>query len=190
MATTNRLRPTRHRLIIITAILLTVGATALIAGVYTADAQADLTLGELTVGDTEQTVDGEVSDVELGATLDYSYEVPDGTRRIVQLEARQPGGEWQTVDYAQDEIAGGSDTGTVLLSGSLLDATDLTTGDVSPALAESETTDLEVRASIEIRRDGGDAVTHNVTDTTTLTLTDSTELTATVGGSGTLTVQE
>jgi hypothetical protein len=93
------------------------------------------------------------------------------------------------VDYQQQRDPSGSASGTVTLSGSVLEHDTYTTESFQPAVASTSTREIVVQAVIEIQRSGGDAVTHTVTDTATIRLTDDAELTATVGGTGVVSVE-
>lgn len=167
-----------------------IGLGILMLGTPTAQgATADLTLGNLTVDGVNRTVSGNVTDVTLTATLDYSFEVPDATQRVVKIQAGADTSSLSTVDYAVQMDPSGTASGTVTLSGSVLSATTLTASDVDPTVASTETTEFVVRAVIEVTRDNGETVTATVTDTVTVTVTDGTELSAQVGGTGNVTVQ-
>jgi hypothetical protein len=76
----------------------------------------------------------------------------------------------------------------VSLSGDITDHSGITASDLDPGVAATKTTDLQIKAGIEVERDNGDTVTGNATDTATLALTDGTTFTAKIGGSGDLTV--
>jgi len=177
-----------QRYTIITAVVL-VGIIGVVAVAAQPSAgQTDLTLDSLDVAGVNQTVDGEVSDVTLSTELDYQHDVPDAERRIITLWVGPSEDSLEQLTFAQESISGDPASGTVELSGSVFDHSEIDAQTVAPELAETKETDLVVQARVEIRRSGGESVVHNVTDTTTLRLTDGAELTATVGGTGDLTV--
>lgn len=167
------------------AALLVLSAVILV-GAQDADGAPTAEAGDLTVTDVNRTVSGDVTDVSVTAELDYSFDVPDAERRIVKLKVGPDAGNLSTVAFRQDSSPGGADAGTVTLSGSVLDATNLTAAEVDPALASNTTTDLVVAATIEVRRAGGDPVTDTVTAPLSMTLRDGTDLTASVGGNVTV----
>jgi len=151
--------------------------------------EADIAVGSLSVADVNRTVNGNVSDVTLSTDLAYEHDVPDADRRVLKLKVGPSADNLETVAFRNDRDVAGTDSGTVILSGSVLDHTEWTAGDMDPALAATKTTELTVQAEIEITRANGQTVTDTVTDTVTVTLHDGSELTAAIGGDGTLTVE-
>jgi len=176
----------KHRLAITLAVLV-VAALALTV-VASESATAEMQMGSLSVADTNQTVDADVSDVTLSADLSYEYDVPDADRRLVKLKAGTSRDDLKTITYANDAYADPTDSGTVTLSGSLVDNGVVTTEDVNPPVAGDTSTDIVVEAVLEIQRDNGETVTRTVTDTATLTLQDGASLEASIGGTGSLSV--
>jgi len=174
-------------------IATTLGIIALVAvgavvATQPASGQAEIQTGDLTISDTDETINGDVSDVRLSTTLDYSHDVPDAERRLIMLSVAPVGGDSERIAFVQDTVNGDPASGTVTLDGSLFDHSEIDAKTVAPELASEQTTEIEVTAEIEVRRESGDPVTHTVTDTATLSLTDGTDLTAELGGSGGLTV--
>jgi hypothetical protein len=168
-------------------VLLTLG----VAGAFVAPsspAQASMQMDGLSVADTNKTVSGNVTDVALTTDLSYQHDVPDADRRIVKLKVGPSKDDLTLVDYQQQRDPSGSASGTVTLSGSVLEHDTYTGESFQPAVASTSTREIVVQAVIEIQRSGGDAVTHTVTDTATVRLTDDAELTATVGGTGVVSV--
>lgn len=188
MATNQRLRPWQYRLLAIMIGLTLVVGGAITAATMPATGQTNVEMGEFRVGDVNETVDGDVSDVTLAADLAYQHDVPDATRRLVKLKVGPDEDNLETVAFVQDDDPSGQDSGTVTLSGSLTDTSAFDAADFDPALAESQTREVVVAATIEVRRANGDPVTTTVTDTVTVTLHDGATLSATVGGSGSINV--
>lgn len=188
MATNQRLRPWQYRLLAIMIGLTFVVGGAITAATMPATGQTNVEMGEFRVGDVNETVDGDVSDVTLAADLSYQHDVPDATRRLVKLKVGPDEDNLETVAFVQDDDPSGQDSGTVTLSGSLTDTSAFDAADFDPALAESQTREVVVAATIEVRRANGDPVTTTVTDTVTVTLHDGATLSATVGGSGSIDV--
>jgi len=65
-------------------IATTLGIIALVAvgavvATQPASGQAEIQTGDLTISDTDETINGDVSDVRLSTTLDYSHDVPDAS---------------------------------------------------------------------------------------------------------------
>lgn len=172
-----------YSLAIITLVLMAIAAGALY-GANTADAEASVEFGAFDIADHDETIDGDVSDVDVAATLDYQTDVPDAERRLIYLRAGPTDGEMETLDFVQQTVNGDPETGTVTLDGSLLDHPELDAKAFGPTVADSETTEIDVQAELEVRRENGETVTHVVEDTVTITLTDDSELTAELGGSG------
>lgn len=155
----------------------------------TPDAQASMQMDGLSVADTNETVSGNVTDVQLHADLSYQHDVPDAERRLVSLKVGPTRDDLTLLDYTQTRGPEGSASGTVALSGSLLQHDRFSAEDFDPDVASTSSREIVVRAVIEVQRAGGDAVVHTVTDTATVTLTDDAELTATIGGSGSVSVE-
>lgn len=175
-------------IVIATAVLLAaVGGAAVMAP--SAEAQADLTLDTLSVSGANQTVGGNVTDVMLSTTLDYQHDVPDATRRIVKLKAGPSADDLTLLDYQQVRDPAGTASGSVTLSGSVLDHSAWTADTFAPGIANTTSQEVVVQAVVEVHRETGDVVRHSVTDTATVTLTDDTELTVSVGGTGNVTVR-
>ncbi|AFH22477.1 hypothetical protein OSG_eHP27_00125 [environmental Halophage eHP-27] len=167
---------------------LVVGAGVALA-LPTAAGSASLEMDGLSVAGTNETVSGNVSDVQLQTTLTYSHDVPDAERRIVRLKVGPTADDLTLLDYQQTRDPTGTASGTVELAGSVLDHPSWTAKTFDPGLANTTSQEVVVQAVVEVQRAGGDAVTHTVTDTATVTLTDDAELTATISGDGSLTVQ-
>jgi len=180
-----------YRLGIIIVVLTAVGLGAVAVADPAGAATADVSTETLSVSGANQTVvEGEnVSDVTLSATLAYDHDVPDATQRVVELRVGPQGGDTQYVDYVVESEPSGTASGEVDLSGSVIEATDLTADDFDPATATTTTQDLVVEAVIEVERENGETVRHVASDTATVTIEDGTDLTVTVGGDGDLTVE-
>ena len=164
-------------------IMLPIATVAALTLAPQSAAASGLTLGALTVSDVNRTINGNVTDVRVNARLDYQHDVPDATRRIVKLQVGPSENDLETVTFIQEPDPQGKTSGTVELSGSLLDANAFSRMDFDPALADSKTTEVVVRATVEVRREGGSPVTKSVTKHVSVSLTDGTELTVDVGGS-------
>lgn len=171
----------------LTALVVTGGALAVTSG--SAGAQATLDTSEFSVEGANTTTTGNVSDVTLAASVDYSHDVPDATRRIVKLKVGPEGGSTELVDYRQTREPDGTASGTLDLSGSVLEHGELSAESFNPPLAETTSRELVVEAVIEVQRSGGDAVTKTVSDTVTVTVNDGAELTVSLGGSGSVSVK-
>jgi len=182
------LRPWQYRLVAIMTGVTLVTVAALLTATAPAAGQSDLELGTLTVSDVNRTVDGDVSDVQIDAQLDYSHDVPDATRRIVTLKAGPSADNLETVTFAQESGPAGTDSGSVSLSGSLTELDAYSASDFDPALADSQTRTVVVAAEIEVRRESGEPVVTQVTEPVTIQLHDGAVLSADVGGSGDITV--
>jgi len=178
-----------YRLGIITLVLALIGVGALGIATTSAGAESTLDMTGLDVADVNRTVSGDVSDVTLSVDLSYSHEVPDATRRVIKIQVGPDKDSLTTLDYINEQDMAGTDSGTVTLSGSILDAQGLTASEIDPALASTNETQVVVQAEIEITRSNGETVTETVTDTATLRLTDGGNLTASIGGSGEFTVE-
>lgn len=180
-----------YRLGIIIVVLTAFGLGALALAEPAGAATADVSTETLSISGADHTVgEGEnVSDVTLSATLAYDHDVPDATQRVVELRVGPEGGETEYVDYQVETNPSGTASGEVDLSGSVIDATDLTAADFDPAVANTTTQDLVIEAVIEVERENGETVRHVATDTATVTVEDGTDLTVTVGGDGDLTVE-
>lgn len=173
-----------HRLGLIAVALAVVGVAALAGATATADADVSMQTDSLDIPSVNKTVSGNVTDATLSTTLSYQTDVPDADRRIIKLKAGPTRDNLELLDYTQQSVSD-STSGTVTLSGSLLDHPQLTADVLNPARAGQTTTDLVVQAEIEVSRtDGKDAVTHTVTDDVTLQLTDDGQLVAQIGGTG------
>lgn len=177
-----------HRLAIATVALSLIGAGSL-ALAHSASAQTSVSVEDLTIADLNQTVDGDVSDARLSATLDYAADVPDAERVTIRLEAGPTGGTTDLIAYDSMGVSGGAESGTVTLEGSLTDHPSLSAADFDPGVAATQSVDLTVNASIEVQRANGQAVSSSAIDTATVRLTDGTNLTASIGGSGEITVE-
>lgn len=180
----------RRRIALATIIVATLAATtaALALGPTQASASSDLELGGLQAAGVNETIDGNLTDIQVAAELDYNHSVPDASRRIVELHVGPSESELTSVAFRQDTDPAASDRGSVDMTASLFDADGLTASDFQPSTAESKTTDVVVRAVVEVRRSGGDPVRSTVTERVTVTLHDGTTLTAEVGGVVELTV--
>jgi len=185
-------QPTQRRNVRRIALLLTtvafVGAAAVVTVPTAASGQAALSVDSLDVSDTTETITGDVDGVTLDTTLDYQYDVPDADSRTITLYVAPEGGAYEEVTFAYESSANDAASGSVQLSGDITDHPGISASELDPAVADTESTDLQIKAEIEVERDTGDVVTGNATDTATLTLTDGTALTAKIGGSGDLTV--
>jgi hypothetical protein len=186
MATNDR-RQTAFRVALL-AITLTVAAGGVVA-FSGGSAAADVKLDSLDVADANKTVTSDVSDVTLSATLSYDHSVPDADRRQVKLKAGPSKDNLELVDYQQARDPSGTASGTVELSGSLVELSGFSAEDFNPALAETSSQEIVVQAVIEVQRAGGDPVIHTVTDTATVTVQEGTELSAEIGGDGSIQIE-
>lgn len=174
-------------LAIITVLLTAVGGLALL-GAGQADAQTNIDVDGLNVTGENRTISGNVTDATLETTLSYNTDVPDADRRTIKLKAAPEDDTPQLIDYTSRSIDGET-SGTVILSGSLMEDTQLTQTTLQPAQAGTTTTEIVVVATIEVTRPDGEAVTTERRDTVTLTLRDDGSLVAEVGGTGSVTVE-
>jgi hypothetical protein len=184
-------RPTRtwtYRFIGFALVLGVVGLGVIAGAAQPAAGQADLTLDTLSVADTNETITEDIQTVELETTLDYNHDVPDTDRRLITLEARPEGGTYEQVTFSTEDVVSDAESGSVTLSGDLLQHSAISAADLQPAVAGNTTTEIDVRATLEVQRENGDTVTSTIEDTATLSLHDGTELTAEIGGTGDLTV--
>ena len=177
-----------HRLAIIAVALSMIGVGSL-ALAHSAAAQTDVSVDSLEVADLNRTVNGDVTDARLSATLEYSADVPDAERATIRLEAGPRGGTTDMIAYDTVQVTDGEVSGTVTLEGSLTEHPALSAADFDPAVAATEAVDLRINASIEVSRENGQAVSSSAVDTATVTLTDGTNLTASVGGNGQIRVE-
>lgn len=182
---TNRRTVTYRILIIMLAAAVAIGGVVAFGGSTSAEIQFD----GLDVADANETVTSDVSDVTLAATVDYSHDVPDADRRQVKLKAGPTEDDLELVDYQQERDPAGVASGSVTLSGSLVDLSGFSAEDFNPDLAETSSQEIVVQAVIEVQRANGDPVIHTVTDTATVTIEEGTELSATIGGTGEITIQ-
>lgn len=184
-------RPTRtqtYRFIGFGLVLGLVGLGIIAGTAQPAAGQADLTLDTLSIADANETITEDIQTVELETTLDYNHDVPDTDRRLITLEARPEGGTYEQVTFSTDDVVSDAESGSVTLSGDLLQHSEISAVDLQPAVAGNTTTDIDVRATLEVQRENGDTTTATVEDTATLSLHDGTTLTAEIGGTGDLTV--
>ena len=181
--------PTRNRRLRRIALLTTVLAIVAAAVILPTPAtgQADLSLGDMTVSGTNQTVTSDVSDVRIQSTIDYEHDVPDVDRRIVTLKAGPSPDDLETMDF-RTATPTGADSGSTTLSGSLTDHPRLSAADFDPAVAGNTTEEITVQAILEVRRENGPTVTEQVTKTATVTVQDDTELVVNVGADTTVEV--
>jgi hypothetical protein len=183
MATNDR-RQTAFRVVLLAITLsVAVGGVVAFSG---GSAAADVSLDSLDVADANKTVTSDVSDVTLSGTLTYDHSVPDADRRQVKLKAGPSEDNLELVDYQQARDPSGVASGTVELSGSLVELSGFSAEDFNPALAETSSQEIVVQAVIEVQRAGGDPVIHTVTDTATVTVQEGTDLTAEIGGEGSI----
>jgi len=190
MATTHAdFRPRRIALVLAAAVLLTGTAGAVLLGFGAAPVagQSDVSVDSFQVADANRTVDGDVSDVTLTADLAFSQDVPDATERIVKLRAGPSDSDLTTLAFDRTTDVAANESGTVTLSGSLLDA-GFTAEEFDPATAGTTERTVAVEVVVEVTRADGETVTERRTDTATVTLHDSGDLTVALGGSGEFTV--
>jgi len=178
MATSTR---TKRRVLFAVALIVT--ATGAI-GVASQSSSADAAVGleELSVGDTNQTVDGDVQAVRMTGTAQYEYQAADAESRTVELRVGPDEENLETIGYVYADRVDGSASGTVDLDGDVLDHSAWTAADFDPALAETETTDMVVELRIEVTRANGETVTAREVRDVTLDLTDGSVVDASVGG--------
>lgn len=189
MATSNPSKWSRRRIILAAAFAIGFGATIFLLGTPTASAGTTADLGGLEVDGVNKTVDGNVSDVTLNTSMNYEYDVPDATQRVIKLKVGPNEGDLETIDYVVEQDPSGSVSGSVSLSGSVLEHAELSASDVNPALASSEETEFVVEVSMEVTRANGEVVTREVSDTVVVRLRDGASLEASLGGSGSVTVE-
>lgn len=183
----------KHRLLITLAAMtvLAVGVLGIATMTTPSAGQSTVALDTLQVADANETVDGNVSDVTIEADVAYEYEIPDAEQRVISLYAgpNEDSLERLTFDLAREDIPG-TDSGTVSLGASLFEHADFDAATVSPALAESETTEFVVAVELEVERANGETETKRMTEQATLTLTDENTLQLSVGGAVEITVTE
>lgn len=184
---TNRRRQLVYRIgIVLLVLAASVGAAIAVSG---SSAAASLEMDQLSVSDTSETVTGNVSDVQLSTTLSYEHDVPDADRRQIKLKAGPTQDDLEMVTFRQERDPAGTASGSVDLTGSVLDVSGFTADDFDPEVASTSSQDIVVQAIIEVQRPDADPVKHIVTDTATVTITDGTQLTATIGGDGSITIE-
>lgn len=176
-----------YSLAIITVLLTAVGGLALL-GAGQADAQTNIDVDTLNVTGENRTLPGNVTDATLETTLSYNTDVPNADRRTIRLKAGPVDGDTTLIDYTSRSIDGET-SGTVVLSGSLMDHPELTADSLQPAQAGTTTAEIQVVAEIEVTRPDGEPVVTERRDTVTLTLRDDGTLVAEIGGTGSVTVQ-
>jgi len=177
-------RQQMYRLALLSLALAVVGASAIAVAATSADGQTSVEMDGLDVADVNRTISGNVTDVTLSADLSYSHDIADTEQRIIKLKAGPSEEELSTISYVVARDAPGTDSGTVTLTGSLLEADGLTASDLDPALASTNETDVVVQAVVEIERADGEVVRRTVMDTAVIRLTDDGELAVSIGGSG------
>lgn len=175
-------------------ILITLGFGVLLLGiglfVVQADAgtaSADVQVGSLSVDDVNRTVDGGVTDVQIDASLTYGTSAPDPQMRVVELLAGPSESELSVVSFSHSNQPDA--TGTVDLSGSLVELDSIDAETLTPATGETTTQDIVVGARIEVERANGDTITRTVTQPATIRIENGTDITADLGGEIDLSVQ-
>lgn len=166
------------------ALLLVLVGTVATGAVVLADtgrAQTSVSVDSFEAASVEKTVSGDVTDVQVTADIGYNYSVPDAEDRFIELHAGPSESEMQQLTFIRASDPAGDDRGSVTLEGSLLEA-GFNAEQFDPAEADSTTTEVVVKAVIEVDRANGETVRREVTDTATITLNDSGEITATLGG--------
>jgi len=169
-------------------LLLAGGLTASFVTESTAQ-QTEAELSEWSVDDVNRTLDGDLSDLDLTADVEYQYDVEDADRRLVKLAVGPTKNKTETITFEYDREPAPQGAGTVTLTESILSAESLDAEMFRPALAESNTTEIVVGAGLEIQRANGETVTSWAYDRVEIMLTDDATLTASVGGTGNVTVQ-
>ncbi len=167
-------------------VLATTGAaisfvTAPVAG------QTSVNVESLSITDATTTANDDVTDVQIDTTLGYNQSVPDATERVIKLRVGPSDSNLETLTFTRTESPADG-TGTVELSGSLMDA-GFSASDFNPDPGATKETTVVVEAVIEVPRENGDPVTATATDTATVTVDDGAIVQATVGGEGELTVK-
>jgi hypothetical protein len=178
-----------YRLIAILTLLVTASGGVLVAASGSASGTASMNVGNFTVDGVNKTTTANVSDVMLGADVNYEYDVADAEDVIVRLKVGPKGGDRVLVNYEMMRDVPASDSGTVTLSGSVLQHESLEVSDFQPGLTETATRELVVEAVVEVTRANGETVTRTVTDSVTVTVRDGTEFEVSVGGSGSVSVE-
>lgn len=129
------------------ALLASVAGALAGGGLVTAasgDARAAVTLGELSVGDGTESVRGDVQRVMLAVEAGYQFEVPDYQSAPELWQVRVVVGE-TVIATADGRASARSESGTVSLSGSVLDA-----GFSAVDFAPPATVDVPVRVEMEV----------------------------------------
>lgn len=171
-------------------------ATATLAGLHVADDASAQASAALEIGGDSVVLDaGTIAAVTLDATVEWAYELPDGTQPStvgVELGAAEAGSELQAVASAESaEIfldADGSESFSVdLLAEGALAASDLT-----PDAGGTRDTAVDVEPRMWVANSGGDRLAEaSSLDTATLTVDaaahDASQYGA-VGGTGGLTI--
>lgn len=176
----------RISLLIAGILLLTGGTLAVFAG--SSNAETSVQMSDFTVQGENVTTTDNVTDVTLSATVNYSHDIPDAEDRIVKLRVGPADGDTELVDYKMDRDVAGTGSGSVTLSGSVLDHAQLSAGDFQPGIAETTTQELVVEALVEVNRENGETETAMVSDSVTVSVEDGSSLTVRVGGSGSVSV--
>lgn len=185
MATNHTTIRPKYRFIIITFAVLTLAGVGALAYTTTPTAgQADTSLDALTVDDVNETISGNVSDVQVNASIDYDWSVPDASRVLITLMVGLSRDEMETVTFHNIDSPGGQGFGTVELAGSATETDVFSASDFDPEIAGNETTEMVVAVGIEVRRSGGDAVSDVAYENVTVYLEDGTSLSASVSGAG------
>lgn len=182
-------RGPRARIALATIIILsaaTIGALAY--GPQEAAADSGVELGGLQGSGVNETLDGNLSNIEIAASINYDHDVPDATRRVVELHVGPSESEMTNVGFLNEPEPEGEASGSVDIEASLFDADGFEPGDFQPDLAESETTTVVVQAVVEVRRDAGGPERSTVTEEFDVTLHDDATLTVESGGTVSLSV--
>jgi predicted secreted protein len=170
-----------------------VGVTLVTAGgimiaTQPTQAQTDLQLDGLNISDVNRSVDGDVSAVALSTDVDYSFDVPDSSRVVVELKAGPDRQHLETLAFRNIDNPNTEGSGSFEMGGDLTQHTRLSPQQFNPALAGTRTKSVVVVARIEVRRSGGGNVTSTASDRVDVTLHDGATLNASVGGTGNITV--
>lgn len=178
-----------RRLLIVAGVVLAVIGVAVLVGAQSAEgATASVTMGNLTMSGTNQSVDGTVTDVGVNANLKYRHDVSNADRRTVELLVGTNKSNVQAVTFKSAADPQANTSGTLTLSGSLLNHPQLSAANFRPPTAGDVSTTVVVGARITVTRADGPDVTRTVLERTTVTFRDGDPGTATIGGTMTVTV--
>ena len=189
-----RRTPTRqwHRYLIAVFAVLTLGSLLVIAGsaFVGSSTGASIQSNGYHIDDVNQTMTGELEDVEITTTADWEYNVDNADVRSVHLVAGPSENETDRISYMVDSGVPDEDSGVTEFEASLFDSDTLDKDEFAPGVDETETTEVVVGIGIEVRTENGAEMELYEYETVTVSLTDEGELDGEISGSGSLTVVE